>query len=456
MTAPRVAVVGGGLGGLTAAITCADAGADVVLLEAKPRLGGLTCSFPRADLLVDNGQHVFLRCCTRYRALLDRLAVGHLVVLQPRLDIPVVEPGAREHRLRRSGLPAPLHLAGALLRYRALSPRQRLAAIRAAAALRTVDPTDPATDRTSFGDWLARHGQDARTVAALWDLVGVATLNAAADDASLSLAATVVQLGLLTDRAAGDLGWSTVPLQRLHAEPAAAALGAAGAVVRTGTRAQALVATDAGWEVQVRDGGADVLADRVVLALPPRETERLLPPGALPLADGWSRELGAVPIVNVHVVYDRRVLDRPFVAGLGSPVQWVFDRTAQVGLAAGQCLGVSLSAADDLVDLPVARLRELVVPALSQLLPAAETARIIDVFVTREREATFRPRPGSSVLRPGPVTRCPGLLVAGAWTDTGWPATMEGAVRSGEAAAAAALAGLPLAADRRRRSEVAA
>ena len=454
MTA-RVAVLGGGLAGLTAAIACADAGAAVVLLEAKPRLGGLTCSFSRGELLVDNGQHVFLRCCTRYRAFLHRLGVGHLVALQPRLDIPVVEPGPREHRLHRNALPAPLHLAGALLGYAALSPRQRLAALRAAAALRTVDPDDPVTDRTSFGDWLRRQGQDERTTAALWDLVGVATLNAVAEQASLSLAATVFQLGLLTDRSAGDLGWSSVPLQRLHAEPAAAALDAAGAVVRTGTRADALVAHEQRWAVQVRNGG-EILADRVVLALPPRETERLLPPDALPLPEGWSHALGAVPIVNVHIVYDRRVLDRPFVAGLGSPVQWAFDRTAQVGLAAGQCLGVSLSAADDLVDLPVARLRDLVAPALSQLLPRARDARIIDVFVTREREATFRPRPGSRALRPGPVTRRPGLLVAGAWTDTGWPATMEGAVRSGEAAAAAALAGLPVGGGGRTSSEVAA
>jgi squalene-associated FAD-dependent desaturase len=452
---PRVVVVGGGLAGLTAAITCADAGADVVLLEARPRLGGLTCSFRRGDLVVDNGQHVFLRCCTRYRALLARLGVSHLVTLQPRLDVPVVEPGPRGHRLRRTGLPAPLHLAGALLGYRALSLRQRLAAVRAAAALRSVDAGSPASDATRFGDWLREHGQDERTVAALWDLVGVATLNARAEDASLALAATVFQLGLLTDAAAGDLGWPDVPLQRLHADPAASALADRGAQVLTGARAESVGRASTRWAVQVRDG-ADVTADAVVLAVPPHEAERLLPDGSLDLPPGWSGRLGAVPIVNVHVVYDRPVLPEPFVAGLGSPVQWVFDRTVQVGLRSGQCLAVSLSAADDVVDLPVARLREILLPALAALLPAAQGARVVDVFVTRERAATFRPLPGSGALRPGPATHNPGLYLAGAWTDTGWPATMEGAVRSGEAAAAAALAGPARPQATRRASEVAA
>ncbi|BCB76362.1 hydroxysqualene dehydroxylase HpnE [Phytohabitans flavus] len=434
-----VGVVGGGLAGLTAALRCADAGREVTLFEATPRLGGLTYSFRRGDLHVDNGQHVFLRCCTAYQGLLHRLGVADRVTLQPRLDIPVHSPASkRPARLRRSGLPAPLHLSGALARYGPLSPAQRLAFVRGALALRRVDPADPRTDEQSFGAWLAAHGQGERAVTALWDLVGVATLNARAAEASLALAATVFQIGLLTETAAADIGWSAVPLSRLHEEPARAHLAAAGARVLTGAKVLAITPHGDRWLIQSREG--DHMVDQVVLAVPPEAAERLLPPGSAPLPDGWARQLGSAPIVNAHVVYDRAVLSAPFVAGIDTPIQWVFDRTAQSGLATGQYLAVSISAADDLVDLPTATLRERLLPALAALLPRARQATVTDFFVTRERHATFRPAPGSARSRPGAVTAAPGLFLAGAWTATGWPATMEGAVRSGETAAEALLA----------------
>jgi hypothetical protein len=177
-----------------------------------------------------------------------------------------------------------------------------------------------------------------------------------------------------------------------------------------------------------------------VLAVPPDAVERLAPAGAVPLPAGYAARLGSSPIVNVHVVLDRPVLDGPFLAGAGSPVQWVFDRTRQSGLAAGQYLAVSVSAADDQIGQPVADLRAQLLPELAALLPGVREAQVLDFFVTREPQATFRPAPGSGALRPGPATAAPGLWLAGAWTDTGWPATMEGAVRSGQAAAAALLA----------------
>ncbi|HET6743278.1 MAG TPA: FAD-dependent oxidoreductase, partial [Kribbella sp.] len=190
--------------------------------------------------------------------------------------------------------------------------------------------------------------------------------------------------------------------------------------------------------------------DDVVLAVPPTEAARLLPDGAVDLPTGWAEALGSSPIVNAHVMFDRVVLDEPFVAAVDSPLQWAFDRTLQSrgGAPAAdtgpagrgeQYVAVSLSAADGLIDLPARELREVLVPALRQLLPAAADARVKEFFVTRERQATFRPAPGTGRLRPGATTTCPGLHLAGAWTATGWPATMEGAVRSGESAAASVL-----------------
>ncbi|HEX8929215.1 MAG TPA: FAD-dependent oxidoreductase, partial [Actinomycetota bacterium] len=184
MTA-EVAVIGGGLAGITAALRCADGGARVTLFEGRPRLGGLTHSFKRGDLDVDNGQHVFLRCCTAYLGLLDRLGVGDKVTVQPRLAIPIAAPGRPEVWLRRDRLPAPVHLARSLFGYTPLSVAERLRFITAALALRRVDLDAAATDAQSFGAWLTAHGQSRRAIATMWDLVGIATLNATAGDASL-------------------------------------------------------------------------------------------------------------------------------------------------------------------------------------------------------------------------------------------------------------------------------
>jgi hydroxysqualene dehydroxylase len=434
----RAVVVGGGLAGVTAALRLADAGCAVTLLESRPRLGGLTHSFRRGELDVDNGQHVFLRCCTHYRALLDRLGVTGDTVLQPRLDVPVVRASdARRARLRRDPFPAPLHLARSLATYGVLSPRQRLQAVRAAMALRRVDRDAPDIDDVAFGAWLTRHGQSAPAIDALWDLVGVATLNAPASQAALSLAATVFQVGLLDEADAADIGWSSIPLQRLHGDAAERALTKAGAHVIA--KAKALEVQPIGHEWLVRSTAGDVVADGVVVATDPVTAEGLLPPGSLDRPAGWSTRLGMSPIVNVHVVLDRSVMPHDFLAVVGSPLQWVFDRTTQSGLSAGQYLALSLSAADDLVARPVAELREMFLPELARVLPGFVDATVVDFFVTREAHATFRPAPGSKAFRPGPTTRLPGLHLAGAYTATGWPATMESAVRSGNAAAAALL-----------------
>ncbi|MFB9905962.1 hydroxysqualene dehydroxylase HpnE [Allokutzneria oryzae] len=434
----RVTVIGGGLAGIAAALRCAAAGCSVRLFEARPWLGGLTYSFRRGDLWVDNGQHVFLRCCTAYRALLDRLGMADSVVLQDRLAIPVRAPGLRgESWLRRGIAPAPLHLAGSLLRYRSLPLPDRVRFARAALALRRVDPGDPGADRESFAAWLARHGQSPRAITALWELIAVPALNVHAEYASLAQAAAMFQQGLLSDPTAADIGWPQVPLGRLHGDAARTRLAEAGARVRLGSRVRAIEPLGRGWRIVTdRDTGT---ADQVVLAVPPSAAERLLPPGAVARPPGWSAALGSSPIVNVHVVLDRPVLPHPFVAGVGSPVQWVFDRTRQSGLANGQYLALSLSAADEEIDRPVAALRMALLPELGRLLPGLPQAHVADFFVTRERHATFRPAPGTAALRPGPVTGAAGLYLAGAWTATGWPDTMEGAVRSGDTAAHALL-----------------
>src|SRR6266511_2866471 len=360
--ADEVVVVGGGLAGIATALAAADGGARVTLLEARPR---------------------------------------------------------------RGNLPAPLHLAGTLARYPYLNWSDRLGVVRAALALRRLDPADQRLDQRSFGSWLADQGQSRAATDALWELVG-----------------------LLTARDAADIGYSRVPLSRLHGEPAARALGEAGVRVRMRCHARAIEPADPGADgggesrLAVRTDDDLLEADAVVVAVP-HEAVGWLPARVVGPADQLER-LGISPIINLHVVYDRVVTTLPFAAGLGTPVQWVFDRTESAGLdpSRGQCLAVSLSAAHDEVKLPVAALRDRYLPALAELFPAARHASVTSFFVTRERTATFLAAPGTAALRPAAETALRGLFLAGSWTSTGWPATMEGAVRSGLVAARAALRSL--------------
>jgi len=443
MTDRSVTVVGGGLAGIAAALRCAQEGAAVTLLEARARLGGAVYSFERDGLRMDNGQHVFLRCCVAYRGLLRDLGAEDLVTLQPRLRITVLAPGGRRAVLGRGRLPAPVHLAPALLRYQLLGVRERLAVARAMQALRAVDRDDPAADARSFADWLDEHGQSSGAREAVWDLIARPTLNLASANASLAQAAQVFQLGLLGDAAAGDVGHATAPLSDIHDVAARRALAAAGVDVRLRHGATAVVPTDGGFLVEHRGGTGAIETAFVILAVPPTRAAKLIPaatpasvPGpARPGTEINASALGSSPIVNLHVVYDRQVLDVPFAAGVHTPVQWVFDRTAGSGLRNGQYLAVSLSAADVELGESADGLRERYLPALAELLPAARHATVEVFRVTREHAATFRAAPGSRALRPGPRTLIPGLFLAGTWTDTGWPATMESAVLSGYAAA---------------------
>ena len=437
MSAPHVVVIGGGLAGITAALDCADAGARVALLEVRPRLGGAVYSFERDGLRIDNGQHVFLRCFHAYRALLARLGSERRVALQPRLEIPLVRPGGEVSVLRRSGLPAPLHLAGTLLRYRNLTVRERLGAVRAALALGRLDPRAPELDRQTLGGWLAAHGQGPHATAALWDLIALPALNLPADQASLALAAFVFKRGLLERADAGDIGFHRRPQSEIVGEPAERALGAAGVDVRLGWRAERMVASDGRFEVQ--GGARSVSADAAIVALPRTRAAALIGP-LDPAAAARALKLRDTPIVNLHVVYDRTVCELPFVGGVESPVQYVFDRSDAGGVDAGmQYLAVSLSGADEEMGMSVEELRERYLPALAELFPRARAARVEHFLATREHAATLRAEPGAGALRPGPSTAVPGLALAGAWTDTGWPATLESAVLSGHAAARCAL-----------------
>lgn len=473
------------------------------MLERRHRLGGATWSFERNGIWYDNGQHVFMRCFESYRWFLERIGSAHKVFLQSRLDVPVLRvespvsteisasseiPTRSENSespadpaipaapasvvkgsIRRTASPAPLHLMRSLLHYPHMTGSERINAARTALALRKLDPekrqldsktaaalqsetriepqkgnTALQIDDATFGQWLRSRGESENAIRSLWNLIILPTANLPADQVSLQLAAKIFVTGLLTDNSAADIGWSAVPLSELHADAASVALRNLGAEVRTKAAVEKITTDPLG----VRCDGEHLPADAVVAAVPHTAAD-ILPEGSVKHQDRLS-ELGESPIINVHLVYDQPVTDLPLAAALGSEAQFVFDRTAAAKLGGNseegsqrgtgpQCLGISLSAADEYLSWSPAELIEHMTAEVAKLFPKARGRQPRDAMVTREVSATFRGVPGTASLRPPAETNHPGLFIAGAWTDTGWPATMEGAVRSGIAATELAL-----------------
>jgi hydroxysqualene dehydroxylase len=410
----RAIVVGGGLAGLSAALELADAGHDVTLLEARPTLGGAVQTLPEREgdpsPPPDNGQHVALGCCTAYLEFLARVGQGD-AVRRTRLALPIVGPDGSISMIGAG--------AGALLRYRHLPLGERIAVARVTRRLGSLAADEH--DGETLAALLRRLGQSEAGVDRFWDVFVRPALNLRSEEASAALGIFTVQRALLGERGASDLILPTAPLGAMHGEAAARALAGAGAVVRLGARAVEL------------DDGAVVLADgeRVdgdafVVALPPAESAALLDEPAPALEDS--------PIVSVHLLFERPILRHPLAALLGSPAHWVFDRGRLTGHVPerGQYLTVVASGAPELLEV---RGRDLVQLMAAEVTARLGSAELLWARVSREPEATFAGRPGTAGERRGPETARPNVARAGAWTATGWPATMESAVRSGRRAA---------------------
>jgi squalene-associated FAD-dependent desaturase len=412
----KVVVIGGGLAGLSAALRLLDDGHEVTLLEARPTLGGAVQTLPARegdpDPPPDNGQHVALGCCEAYLAFLERVGQSDSVERRP-LALPVIG---------EDGLVAVIGAGAlALLRYKHVSVRERLSIARVARKLGALAPDEH--DDETFAALLGRLGQTERTIERFWDVFMRPALNLRSEEVSAAVALFTVQTALLAERDASDLVLPTVPLGDMHGGAAANALESAGASVRLDARVMSLE-QDAALIV----GGERVEGDAFVVAVPPAESARLLGEPEPPLEDS--------PIVSVHLLFDRRILQHELAALLGSPAHWVFDRGRLTGNdpERGQYLTVVSSGAPELLEVRGKELVELMARELTGRLGQAE---LLWSRVSREPAATFAARPGTAQARPGPATSRVNVARGGSWTDTGWPATMEGAIRSGAAAAAA-------------------
>lgn len=438
---PDVVVVGGGLAGLAAACQLAESGRSVMLLEKRPFLGGRAYSYTdgRNDLEVDNGQHVFLGCCSQYIAFLRRLGVYDQVHLQPRLDLPVIDKLTGVSRLQAGGLPAPLHLLPSFLAYKPLSLPEKLLAVYGLLRANAINRKQrPDLDGVPFAEWLRSQRQSASAIRNFWNLIILPTLNDDVENVSTDLALMVLQRGFLRSRHGSAIGYAKVGLSRLIGEAAARYISERGGSVAVSRNVKELT-FDAGRINGVVADGELISAESYVLALPAPALLELLP-WMLREDAFFSRasRLEHAPIVNVHLWYDRPVMEEAFAAFVNTPMQWVFNKSRLWSSdEAGQYLDISLSGAYDFVDMPGQELIDLFTREISSFFPAARTARLVNSLVVKQPQATFSPRPGTAALRPAQRTPISNLSIAGDWTDTGWPATMESAVRSGLLAAEA-------------------
>lgn len=434
---PHVAIVGGGLAGEAAASRLVGKGLRLTLLESRPRLGGRACSFldPATGESIDNCQHISMGCCVNFADFCRRVGTRHLFKIVDELLF--VDESGTVSRMKANRLPAPLHLAASLPSAAYLTPIERARVAFGLICLRFARPSPT----ESFADWLARHGQTRRTIDRYWATVLVSALNERLDRMDVGLARKVFLDGFMRNRRGYVMEIPLVPLGELNGTRVASWLSARGVDVRLGTGVRAIEIDAEGGVVGVRlRNGERLAADFVVSAVPFDRVSALFDDQArlkLPmLADVDAIEPS--PITGIHLWFDRPVCPFEHVAIVGKTIDWVFDHTRlqnRGGENGGQYLQIVVSASRELAEKTNEAIVSTVLADLASLWPETATAKLLKSRVVTEHAATFAVRPGIEALRPSQRTPIDGLFLAGEWTATGWPSTMEGAVRSGYLAA---------------------
>jgi squalene-associated FAD-dependent desaturase len=446
---PHIVIVGGGLAGLAVASSLVDRGLRITLLESRPRLGGRASSFPDpvTGELVDNCQHISMACCTNLADFCRRVGIDAMFRREPELVF--LGPEGAISRFRTGPGPAPFHLAGSFLSARFLGLRDKLCVAYGLACRAWSRDARPGE---SFADWLLRHGQSLRAINLFWGAVLVSALNERLDQMDVGHARKVFLDGFLRNRTGFQLELPLVPLGELYGTRLEGWLRDHGVSVRLTTGVRSVEPDEDGaiGGVVLRSGEF-LAADFVILAVPFDRVPDLIPEVLRDQIPALAN-LGAMqasPITGIHLWFDKPVCPFDHVVTPGRLIQWVFNHTAIQGRTApaamtdtpatipgaGQYLQLVVSASYDLLALDKLAIRDLVLAELAQLWPAAGPATLLRWWVVTEHGATFAVRPGIEGLRPPQRTPIDGFFLAGDWTDTGWPATMEGAVRSGYLAA---------------------
>jgi squalene-associated FAD-dependent desaturase len=436
-TQPTVAVAGGGLAGLAAACALADSGFRVTLFERRPYLGGRASSYehPGTGEVVDNCQHVLFRVCTNLVEFYRRIGVEDKIRWYE--DMTFIEPGGRTSVMHASPLPAPLHTAPSFLQFPFLNTKDKLAISRAIAALTLTKQPD--TGR-SFLDWCHCHGQTETAIERFWKPILVSALSEDLDLISISYAAQVVRESMKSP-AARHMGVPTIPLTDLY-NAAGDYIRARNGELRLRTALETFSPTPS--QVTTRTSDAEGNYDYLILALPFENLDRVLPqtPEAAPLRENL-RHFEHSPITGIHLWFDRQITDLDHAVLLDRTIQWLFHKSRLLATrganteSGGSYIELVVSASKSLIDKSRAEIVDLALKEVREFFPAARAATLVKSTVIKEVHATYSPRPGIDAYRPPQSTAWPRVFLAGDFTATGWPATMEGAVRSGYLAAEA-------------------
>jgi squalene-associated FAD-dependent desaturase len=471
-TQPTVAVAGGGLAGLAAACALADSGFRVTLFERRPYLGGRASSYehPGTGEVVDNCQHVLFRVCTNLVEFYRRIGVEDKIRWYDEMTF--IEPGGRASLMRASPLPAPLHTAPSFLRFPFLSAKDKLVISRAIAALTLTHPRD--TGR-SFQDWCRQHGQTENAIQRFWKPILVSALSEDLDLISISYAAQVVRESMKSPEAR-HMGVPSIPLTGLY-NRAGDYVRARGGHIRFRNALETFSPEPS--HAQVRVGEAEESFDYLVLALPFESVDRVLPesPESTSLREMLTH-FESSPITGIHLWFDRQISNLDHAVLLDRTIQWMFHKSrllekdgrseharegndfssepalskrsapngavktpsrngASAPEAGGSYIELVVSASKSLIEKSRAEIVDLALKEVREFFPAARAANLVKSTVIKEVHATYSPRPGIDAHRPPQATAWPRVFLAGDWTATGWPATMEGAVRSGYLAAEA-------------------
>ncbi|MHB8616450.1 MAG: hydroxysqualene dehydroxylase HpnE [Candidatus Acidiferrales bacterium] len=450
MPCETVIVIGGGLAGLSAATALADAGVRVQLLEKRPYLGGRATSYALPDgSHIDNCQHVTLGCCTNLTDFYRRVGADSKIRHYDRLFF--ADKAGRVSSIYSSWLPPPFHMGISFLRFSALAYRDKRAIAEGMLRIARAGGKPSDSDGATMLEWLRRNGQTEAGIARFWRVVLVSALNEELDRTDARYGIDVFWKAFLANRRGYVVGIPSVPLGELYLG-CRQAVESLGGEVRTRATVRGIQFADGAFRSLLLDDGTEMRADACIAAVPHDVILEILPEEMRERqAFANLRKLRTAPITGVHLWYDRKVLDKPFLTLLDHTVQWIFNKSLTGGNAqgsgseSGQYLQLVISASYELVARTRQEIIDLCVKEVQEVLPLAREAQLRKATVVKEVHATFSPEVGSDAWRPPQEIGIPGFFVAGDWTRTGWPATMEGAVRSGYLAAEMllSLAGTP-------------
>jgi len=433
-----VLIVGGGFAGLAAGVALAGAGRRVRLLEQKPHLGGRARSFRDAatNSVVDNGQHIFMGCYHATRRFLEEIGTLDRIVFQPRLRVDFLEAPGRRSALECPGLPAPLHLMVGVLRSGGFSMGEKFEVMRLGRALDSGRAGQGGLDGLTVEEWLERMGQSEGVRRKFWDLLCIAALNEDPRRAAAVLFERVLRLALFNSPEDSRIGLARVGLSECYTGAASAYIERRGGKVECGVGVAGLLMEEGTCRGVKLAAGGTIEAACVLSAVPWFDLVRLVPGDLLRSEQFFTNVLSLrpAPIISINLWFDRPITELEFVGLRGTTVQWLFNKGQILG-SHENYVSLVLSGAHRHVERSKEDLRETAVRELGELLPAARQAKLLHSLVIKERFATFSPAPDVEPLRPGPVTPVRGLYLAGDWTATGLPATIEGAVESGYTAA---------------------